>query len=123
MGQFLPTGGHRAVVFKSALAEVSSKQHGVCDRDLYITIGKRLQPTAMLYLAALLCRVFYFRCPKCRNASEANTTLRFSKLPCAARSAEVPYKRQNRATKLLVQNYIIEVFGMCRDVYVIPSYH
>ena len=56
-------------------------------RDRYVIKDRRLQP-----LAALLSRVVYFRFPKWRRAPEVNTLLRFSKLPCAARSANVPYE-------------------------------
>ena len=56
-------------------------------------VAKRIQPTAMLYVTALLRRIFYFQFPKRRNAvnaSEVNILLRVSKLSCAARSANVP---------------------------------
>ena len=49
----------------------------------------------MLYVAALLRRVFYFQFPKRRNAvnaSEVNILLRVSKLSCAARRAKVPFE-------------------------------
>ena len=56
-------------------------------------VAKRIQPTAMLYVTALMRRIFYFQLPKrsnAVNASEVNILLRVSKLSCAARSAKVP---------------------------------
>ena len=61
----------------------------------------------MLYLAALLSKLFYFRLPIWRNAPEVNTLLRTSKAPCAASNAKVPKETTfyYEAARLLYNNY------------------